>query len=68
MSLAHFGLHFTRVSLGVGGAIWLDIVEICKLLAMSFICWACLSNPMGVSLWCMHRYMNDTTFCFRFNL
>ena len=54
MSLAHFALWFTRVSIGVGGAAWWNIVGICKMLAMSFICWACSFKPMGVFLWCMH--------------
>ena len=36
--LAHFVLWYTRVSIGVGGATWLNIGRICRALAMSFIC------------------------------
>ena len=39
VSLTHFVLRFTRVAIGVGGAPWLNIAGICKVLAMSFICW-----------------------------
>ena len=54
VSLALFVLRFIGVSIGVDGAAWLNIVEICKVLAMMFICWVCSSDPMGVFLWCMH--------------
>ena len=54
VGLAHFVLRFTRVSIGVGGAAWLNIAVICRVLAMSFICWVYSSNPMGIFLWCTH--------------
>ena len=39
---------------GVGGAIWQTILGHCSVLAISIICWAKVSVPMGVVLWCMH--------------
>ena len=54
VSLVHFVLRFTKVSSGVGGAIWLNISGICRVLAIFFICWVYVSDPMGVFLWCMH--------------
>ena len=38
VSLVHSVLRFTWVPNGVGGAIWLNIAVICKVLAMSLIC------------------------------
>ena len=38
VSLIHFVLQFIGVPNGVGGAIWLNIAGIYKVLAMSFIC------------------------------
>ena len=38
----------------MGGATWLNIEGICRVLAMSFICWVYSSDPMGVFLWCTH--------------
>jgi hypothetical protein len=54
MSLAHFVLRLARMAIGVGGAAWLNIVGICKVLAMSFICWIYSFDPMGVFSWCTH--------------
>ena len=55
MSLDHFILWFTEVSCGVGGAGWANIVGICRVLALLYICWVHSFDPVGVSLWCMHR-------------
>lgn len=54
MILAHFVLRFTRVPIGVEGAAWLNIMEICKVWMKTFNCWVCSSDPMGVFFWCMH--------------
>jgi len=54
MNFDHFVLRFTGASIGVGGAAWLNIARIFRVLAMAFICWVYSSNPMDVFLWCMH--------------
>ena len=55
MSLDHFKLRFTGMSSGVDGASWVNIACICRVLAILYICWVIAFEPMGVSLWCMHR-------------
>ena len=50
VSLVHFVLRFTNVSSGLSGAIWLNILGICSVLAISFICWVYVSIPMGIFL------------------
>ena len=39
MSLDHFILRFTGVFCGVGGACWVNIADICRVLAILYICW-----------------------------
>ena len=46
MSFDHLVLQFTEVSIGVGGAAWVNIARIFRVLAMAFICWVYFSNPM----------------------
>ena len=60
MSLDHFVLWFTGVSCGEGGAIWVNIAGICRVLAILYICWGHLFDPMGVPLWCMHTMCTPT--------
>lgn len=50
MKLDHFILW---MSSGVGGAFCMNIVEICRVLAIAFICCVCSSNLIGIFLWCM---------------
>ena len=54
MSLNHFLLQFTRVSIGVDDVAWVNIAEIYKVLAAALIRWVYSSNPMVVFSWCMH--------------
>ena len=54
VSLDHFLLRFTGVAIGVGGAAWLNIAGICRVLAMLFIYWVYSFDPMGAFLWCTH--------------
>ena len=53
MSLDHFVLRFIGVFRDVGGATCVNIARICRLLAMVFICYVCLSDPINVFLWCV---------------
>ena len=55
VSLDHFVLRFTGVSFGVGGAVWMNIAVICRVLAMRSIHRLYSHDPMDVVLWCMHR-------------
>ena len=32
----------------------MNVVRICKVLAISFICWVYFSDPMGLFLWCTY--------------
>ena len=51
----HFVLRFILVSFGVGGAVWVNIVGICKVSAIASICWVYSLDPMDIVLWCMHN-------------
>ena len=55
MSLDHFVLWFTEVLIGVGGVILVNIVGICRMLAMTSIWWIYSLDPMSVILWCMQN-------------
>ena len=67
MSLEHFVLQFTRVSNGVGGAAWVNIVEIWKVLAMALRCWVYYYDLMDMFLQCMHSIWMAQFSCSRFN-
>ena len=55
VSLDHFVLRFIGVSFtSVGGAVCVNIMDICRVLAMVSICWfLSISYLMGVFSWCM---------------
>ena len=46
-----FGTLDYLVSGGVGGAACVNIMGICRVLAMLFICCVCSYDPMSVFLW-----------------
>ena len=45
----------TGVFIGVGGAVVLNIVGICKVLQFIFMCHAYPFGSIGVVLWCIHN-------------
>lgn len=55
MSLDRFVLWFIVVSFGIGGAVWVDIVGICRMSTMTSIRWVYSLDPMDKVLWCMHN-------------
>jgi len=54
VSLAHIVLRFTRAAISMGGATWLNVAGICRVLAMSLISWVYSSHPMGMFLCCTY--------------
>ena len=50
-----FLLRFTGVFIGVGGAVVLNVMGICKVLHIIPMCHAYPLGPMGVVLWCIHN-------------
>ena len=66
VSLAHFVLWFTKVSGGVGGAIWQTISGICSVLAISFHLLGIGLCSYGCVFMVYAYYLYSMIFCSRF--